>query len=148
MKLTAKLDAEAAIKVLDEAEKATADWTGAWPKLGEAWWATRERTVFDTGGNGRWAPLKFSTLKQKRKEGSSQILVRTGMLLRQVSAPTPKKAAARFAIFGPNSPVPYAKYHLQGGRMPRRAPVPMINAHDRKQIVDTLQKYLMDRINP
>ena len=142
----AEVDIESAIRLLDKAEKATADWTTSWPALGAAWWATRERTVFDTAGNGRWAPLAFSTRKQKKAEGSSQTLVRTGMLLRQVSSPTPKVGAARYAVFGPGSPVPYAKYHLQGGRMPRRSPVPMLTAHDRKVIVETLNTTMMARI--
>jgi hypothetical protein len=144
--IQAQVDVDAAIRLLDSAEKATADWTTSWPALGAAWWTTRERNVFDTNGLGRWAPLKFSTLRQKKAEGSSQILVRTGMLLRQVTEPSPKVAGARFAVFGPGSPVPYAKYHLQGGRMPRRSPVPMLNAHDRKVIVETLNTSMMARI--
>lgn len=131
----------------DVADRAS-DLRPVWPAIGEVW-AERERDVFDTQGRGRWAPLRASTLAEKRKLGeSSKPLVAHGSLLRALTLPEPRYADKDEAVFGPpkGSGVElYGKWHVKGSKnLPQRNPVPRFSVAERRRVVERIRVFVVD----
>jgi hypothetical protein len=108
-----------------------------WDGVGQVW-AERQRKVFATASFGRWAPLKYETIMDKRRMGrDSSPLVRTGMLRNEVSSPTPRSSSPHFVILGPQrgAVIEYAKYHLHGNGVPQRNPVPRFSPAERTALL-------------
>lgn len=134
-------DVRGVMDMLDRVIDRSADWSSSWESVGREFWAARERRIFETGNFGRWAPLKFRTLKAKKREGASDLtLVRTGTIFRQITTPTPKASSGRFAVYGPIAPAPYAKFHVKGRGVPQRNPVPKLSVAERVSIIRILRR--------
>jgi phage gpG-like protein len=112
-----------------------------WDAVGQVW-AERQRQVFATASFGRWTPLKYATILDKRRMGrSSDPLVRTGVLREEVSSPRPRASSPHFVILGPQrgAAIEYARYHLHGNGVPQRNPVPRFSPAERTQLIDALR---------
>ncbi len=135
-------DADSKLARLD---RATTDSSEFWPTLG-SWWAKRERSVFQSHGFGRWAPLRASTILERRSIGlnSDSPLIRTGTLLDTVSTSRPVKTGPKFAVFGSHGGSGEAAgLHVRAGEHgPARNPVPALRAAEKKEVLTMLSEWL------
>lgn len=113
------------------------------------YWLKELARNFDTAGrhaSGGWAPLKPSTVADKRSKGLDPRILHATLRLRrsltEVGAPdgiriiAPHQAAV-------GTTVPYARYHQTGTRkMPRRRPLEL-NEAARKRSVKIVQRYII-----
>lgn len=136
-------DGSAYLAAIDEFIEKASDLRGAWPEVGKVW-AEREKSVFETGSFGRWAPLKSATILDKQKSGlGTTPMIETGSLIHGVTNPTPSESGPLYAVFGPGGSAPdYAKYHLNGRGVPQRNPVPKLTPTERKRFVEKVAKHL------
>jgi hypothetical protein len=129
---------------IDQLIDVSTDLSPVWPVLGRLW-AERQRQVFATGSNGRWAPLKASTVVIKRREGlSNDPLVATRTLLGEVSREEPRSSGTHFVVFGPvkGAVIDYAKFHMKGQGVPQRHPVPRFTPTERKRFLEKMAEQL------
>lgn len=131
--------------VLDGVIDAVQDLSDAWPAVGEVF-AERQRGIFATGSNGRWATLAASTILRKRRLGQpATTLVATGSLLAAVSSATPRASGPRFAVYGPpkGADLSFAKHHIRGNGVPQRNPVPRLTPIERKRMVEAIRERVL-----
>ena len=130
--------------MLDDLIDAAGDLSPAWPSVAEVW-QQRQQKIFATGSNGRWAPLKAATILKKRREGATtEPLIHTGSLLREVSSTTPRAQGAHFVVLGPQkgAVIDYAKHHLRGNGVPQRNPVPRFTPTERKRLLEKIREHM------
>lgn len=132
--------------VLEGVIDALADLSDAWPAVGEVF-AERQRGIFATGSNGRWAPLAGSTIIRKRRLGQPMTsLVASGSLLSAVSSAAPRASGPRFAVYGAPKGGPdlsFVKHHLRGNGVPQRNPVPRLTATERRRMVEKIREQVL-----
>lgn len=129
--------------VLGDIIGAVSNLEGAWPQVGEIW-HKRQTKIFETGSNGRWAPLRVSTILRKRHDSiSPDTLVETGTLRAEVSSPAPRSSGAHFVVLGPSrgAAIDYAKFHLRGSGVPQRNPVPRLGGPERVNLIDAIRDF-------
>lgn len=112
-------------------------------------WQHELAANFDSQGShasGGWAPLKPSTVADKRRRGlDPRILHATHALRNSLTRPG---AAHSIRVIAPHqaaigTTVPYARFHQSGtSKMPRRRPVEL-SADARKRSVKIVQRYII-----
>ncbi len=116
----------------------------AWPEIGKVF-AQRQDEVFATNSFGRWAPLRARTVILKREEGfSTDTLVRSGLLKRELTSAIPRSQGDFFVVLGPSheSDIGYVKFHLKGNGVPQRNPVPRLRPVERTNMLKKLRDYI------
>lgn len=142
----AAAQADAIGKQLDDLVGVTEDMRPIWPEVGQVF-SERQQRIFATGSNGRWAPLRASTMikKQATSISPSAILVETGMLRDQTSNPAPINPAEHSVEFGVPAGHPvraYAQYHIKGSGVPQRNPMPKMTPSERRDLIAIIRRRL------
>lgn len=92
-----------------------------------------------------WAPLKPSTIKQKRAKGwTDRPLVADGKLMRDLSSPGAIKISGKDLTYG--STIDYAKYHQEGTPKMARRKFVFLNKQDRAEITKLFQKFIRGKV--
>ena len=102
------------------------------------------REVFDSEGNGQWAPLAESTLAQKRRMGyPDDILVATGRLKRSYLALRGIRRTKFTLSYRPPADIGYALFHESGtSRMPARPVFGSVVDDARRRFPTSLRQYV------
>lgn len=142
----AESQADAISKQLDDLVHVTEDMREIWPEVGQVF-AERQQMIFATGSEGRWAPLKAATMMKKAGTSisPSTILVHSGLLRDQATAPTPINAQPQSVEFGVPAGHPvraYAKYHVSGTGVPQRNPIPKFRPGERRGLINVIRRRL------
>jgi phage gpG-like protein len=125
-------DLEGALQQLEQQGK---NLSGATREIAEGLVKMVEQEI-QTEGDGRWAPLALSTVRQK---GGAKALVDSGQFARSIRPRSTSDTAMA------ESRVPYAVYHLAGGRhVPKRNPFEQDEA-DFEDAADVVAQELVER---
>lgn len=137
-------------KQLDDLADAASDLRPIWPEVG-AVFAERQRMIFATNSEGRWAPLTAATLIRKAQTSinPSAILVDTGLLRDTATSPRAITSSASEAEFGVPSGHPvrqYTVHHIRGNGVPQRSPLPKYRPGERAALVRIIRRRLQEAI--
>lgn len=134
---------------LAEIRKRVNNFEPVFRKMGP-WWVRRQRAHFRGNRSPRMPRLAASTIA---KHGNHPPLIRTGNLYRSTIDRSPVTAGPDYAVFGiprGSNTVKVAAVHANGGpgrRVPRRDPVPGLNAAEREELRDMIRNYVTEGLS-